>query len=78
MTGLLVEPLKVKALAEAINRAIEDPELREAMGQAGQQRVRELNPDAVADHWERLLEELVAAHSVRAAGNGDESVRVDP
>ena len=69
VTGLLVEAQNVPALAEAINRAIDDPELREAMGQAGQQRVRELNPDAVADHWERLLEELVAAHAAGAVGN---------
>ncbi|HET7352189.1 MAG TPA: glycosyltransferase family 4 protein [Marmoricola sp.] len=78
VTGLLVEPLKVKALAGAINRAIEDPELRAAMGKAGQQRVRELNPGAVADHWERLLEELFAAHSAGLRGIGDESVSVDP
>ena len=78
VTGLLVEPQKVRALAAAINRAIEDPQLRESMGAAGQRRVRELSPEAVTDHWERLLEELVAAHSAGAAGNGDESVRVDP
>ena len=69
VTGLLVEAQNVPALAAAINRAIEEPELREAMGRAGQQRVHDLNPEAVADHWERLLEELVAGHGSPAVGN---------
>lgn len=40
-TGLLVPPRDGPALAEALRRLIDDPELRKRMGEAGRRRVRE-------------------------------------
>lgn len=41
-TGLLVEPRAVQPLADALQRLLEDPGLRERFGRAGQRRAREL------------------------------------
>ena len=58
VTGLLVKARSVPALAAAINRAIEDPQLRESMGAAGRERVCRLDTDAISQRWQRLLDEL--------------------
>ena len=41
-TGLLVPPHDPDALADAIGRLLDDPELRKTMGQAGQERFKSL------------------------------------
>jgi phosphatidylinositol alpha-1,6-mannosyltransferase len=41
VTGLLVEPAKADALAEAVGRLLDDPDLRTRMGQAGRRRASE-------------------------------------
>jgi glycosyltransferase involved in cell wall biosynthesis len=57
-TGLLVPPGDVKALAAAMQRLIDDPELRQRLGQAGCERVRDCTPDAVLPRFEALYEQL--------------------
>ena len=46
VTGLLVPPATVEALAEALCRLVADPELRAAMGEAGRARAVELYDEA--------------------------------
>jgi glycosyltransferase involved in cell wall biosynthesis len=41
-TGIYVHPRNGKELAEALARLIDDPSLRESMGEAGRKRVEEL------------------------------------
>jgi glycosyltransferase involved in cell wall biosynthesis len=70
VTGLLVEARSVPALAAAINRAIDDPQLRESMGAAGRERVCRLDTDAISHRWERLLDELDGDGRMRRRGVG--------
>lgn len=62
VTGLLVPPGNLNALASALGRVLVDPELGERLGQAGRERVlRDFRPEpiwkALADQYRRLLEE---------------------
>lgn len=60
-TGILVPPYDAEALAEAIRRYLDDPELRRAHGKAGRQRVlqhfrREMLWQALYDEYMSLLQ----------------------
>lgn len=61
VSGLLVEPENAMALAEAIQRLIEDPELRDRMGKAARLRIEKhfSIEKEVAAH-EKLYEEMMA------------------
>ena len=60
-TGLLVAPGDVPALAEAIQRLLDAPEVADAMGRAGRERVeRELNWDIVARRYVEVYEAALA------------------
>ncbi|MBO3747681.1 glycosyltransferase family 4 protein [Streptosporangiaceae bacterium NEAU-GS5] len=58
--GLLVPPQDVSGLAAAINRLIEDPELRARLGEAALATAAGYAPEAVTPRWERLFAELAA------------------
>ncbi len=60
-TGLIVPPRDSKALAEAINRLLEDEELRTRMGIEGRRRVqREFTKEKMARETLKLYEEVLA------------------
>jgi glycosyltransferase involved in cell wall biosynthesis len=56
--GLLVPDGDIKGLGAALNRLIENPELRRQMGAAGVEMAKQYEPDHVAARWERLFEDL--------------------
>ncbi|HST80125.1 MAG TPA: glycosyltransferase family 4 protein [Kineosporiaceae bacterium] len=66
--GLLVPDGDIKALAAALNRLIEDPELRRQMGAVGVEQAKEYAPDRIVARWEHLFEELQEAPRRRAGG----------
>jgi len=65
MAGLLVPPRDSEQLAKAMERMMDFPEeTRQALGQAGHERVRtEFSRDAVIDKWEDLFNQLLADKS---------------
>jgi glycogen synthase len=59
-TGLLVEPAKPKALADAINRLLKDRKLAERLGKNGRKRVTEhFSWKSIADRTEKLYKEVL-------------------
>jgi len=64
-TGLLVQPADPSALRQAIKRLIANPELREAMGQAGRRRVAEFHISKVVPQIEQVYRTVFSR--VRAA-----------
>ena len=58
--GLLVDPLDEQAIADALDRVLDDPELAKALGHAGQQR-------AATFTWERTAELTMAAYREASA-----------
>jgi glycosyltransferase involved in cell wall biosynthesis len=64
--GLLVPDGNIKGLAAALNRLIEDPELRRRMGAAGVEMAKDYAPTRIAARWEQLFEELQQAPRRRA------------
>jgi len=59
-TGFLVPPKSPSDLAQAITRVLKDPELAEAMGQAGRQRVEKyFSIDQYVDDVEEVYMELL-------------------
>ncbi|MBN1345058.1 MAG: glycosyltransferase family 4 protein [Phycisphaerae bacterium] len=61
VTGLLVPPGNADALAGAIGRLIEDPSLRDRLGQAARRQVeQEFSVSAVAEKYQALHESLAA------------------
>lgn len=65
--GLLVPPGDVDALAQALIRAIEDPDLRNRLGAAAYETVQAYTPEVVMPQWEALFSDLLAARRARAA-----------
>jgi len=60
VTGFLVEPTDSAALAEAVDRLLVDPALRDRMGAAGRRRVAELfSVDRMVDEHVALYRELL-------------------
>jgi 2-deoxystreptamine N-acetyl-D-glucosaminyltransferase/2-deoxystreptamine glucosyltransferase len=57
-TGLLVPPGDVAALAAAMQRLIEDPALRERLGQAGRRRAGQYAAGAVLPRFEAIYQQL--------------------
>ena len=60
--GLLVAPSDEEGLSVAIERCMDDPELRRRLGQAGRQRIREVfhlrrNSETLAGIFNRRLKE---------------------
>jgi glycosyltransferase involved in cell wall biosynthesis len=65
-TGLIVEPRDPHALAEAVLRLLDDPELRARMGSRGAERQRtEFSADAMVRRTEQLYETLYAEAAAR-------------
>lgn len=62
ITGITVEPGNVLELAEAIQKMIDDPELREAYGAAARKRVEEnYTTEKVSEKIKKVYERLAAA-----------------
>jgi glycosyltransferase involved in cell wall biosynthesis len=60
-TGIVVEPGDAEALADALNRVLQDATLRERMGKAGQSRVlRDFTLEAMASSTAALYREVVS------------------
>jgi len=57
--GLLVPPRDIDALAQAMIRAIEDPDLRHRLGTAARETVRAYTPEVVMPQWESLFADLL-------------------
>jgi glycogen(starch) synthase len=57
ITGLLVPPLDPKALREAIERLLADPELRQRLGEAARAKVSELSS------WDRVTDATLDAYA---------------
>ena len=60
VTGMLVPPGDVSALAQAINALTIDPQAAEQMGRAGRDRAREFTVTAVVERIERAYASAVA------------------
>jgi len=58
-TGIPFPMGDVDALAAAMQRLIDDPELRERMGQAGQERIKRFGPDFIVPRFEKLFHQLM-------------------
>ena len=63
VTGLLVEPKDPDALAEALERLINDPAQRTSLGQAGAMRAHEYDWTHVTTELVQVYEEIIARHS---------------
>jgi phosphatidylinositol alpha-mannosyltransferase len=66
VTGLLVEPKDPDALCRAISQLIDDPALRERLGQAGARRARDFDWEHVARQLEGVYREVVGRTPARA------------
>lgn len=75
--GLLVRDGDIKGLAAALNRLIDDPQLRQRMGAQGVEMAQNYAPDRVAQRWERLFEELQRAPR-RRTGRPTTTSALDP
>jgi glycosyltransferase involved in cell wall biosynthesis len=60
VTGLLVAPRDVSALAQAISSVLRDPRTATAFGAAGRDRARQFTVSAVAERIERLYASAIA------------------
>jgi glycosyltransferase involved in cell wall biosynthesis len=60
VTGLLVAPGDVSALAQAISSVLRDPRAAQAFGAAGRNRAREFTVSAVVERIERLYASAIA------------------
>ncbi|MFG1807275.1 glycosyltransferase [Streptomyces sp. NPDC049040] len=67
VTGLLVPPRDVPAIAAALLSLIEDPERRAAMGRAALAAAEDYDPAAVAERHLRIFRELLASRRSPAA-----------
>ncbi len=57
-TGLLVDD-GVDALAEGLKKLMEDQELRERMGRAAHEAMKEFAPDKIWNQWEKLMKDVI-------------------
>ena len=62
VNGVFVPPRDPRALAAAIANVLEDGDLRERMGHANLERVREFAPDRVGRQYLGALEAIVERH----------------
>src|SRR5690606_7730874 len=60
--GILVRQATPSAMADALLRLIDDEPLRRAMGAAALRNARRFAPERVAQRYEQLFEECLAAH----------------
>ncbi len=60
-TGLLVDD-GVDALAEGLKKLMEDQELRERMGEAAHESMKEFAPEKIWDQWETLMKDTIMHH----------------
>jgi len=68
VTGILVPPGDPKALADALQRLLEDPELAARMGRAGRERVvRDFRPEAIWEALGTLYRDLLRERGVAVA-----------
>jgi glycosyltransferase involved in cell wall biosynthesis len=58
-TGLLVPPNDVDALAKAMQRLIDDVELRDQLGQAAQEQAKQFTAAANVPRFEQLYRQLI-------------------
>lgn len=63
-TGLLVDD-GVDALAEGLKKLMEDQELRERMGKAAHESMKEFAPKKIWDQWESLMQDVIAKHKAK-------------
>lgn len=63
-TGLLVDD-GVDALAEGLKKLMEDQELRERMGRAAHESMKEFAPEKIWDEWETLMQDVIAKHKAK-------------
>lgn len=63
-TGLLVDD-GVDALAEGLKKLMEDQELRERMGRAAHESMKEFAPGKIWDQWEALMQDVIAKHKAK-------------
>lgn len=61
--ALFVPPHDLEALAASLTRLLADDELRRSMGEANRRKVREFEPDSVAEEYLAVLGRIVAAVS---------------
>jgi glycogen synthase len=70
VTGLLVAPGEVSALAQAISSVLRDPRAAQGFGAAGRDRAREFTVSAVVERIERLYASAIAQTEVEVTGVG--------
>ena len=70
VTGLLVAPGDVSALAQAISSVLRDPRAAQGFGAAGRDRAREFTVSAVVERIERLYASAIAQTKVEVTGVG--------
>ena len=70
VTGLLVPPGDVSALAEAISSVLRDPRAAQAFGAAGRDRARGFTVSAVVERIEHLYASAIAETKVTVTGAG--------
>jgi glycosyltransferase involved in cell wall biosynthesis len=63
ITGLLIPPADSSALARALCRLLESPELRESLGRAGRERVKLFSPERMMRGYEDVYRRVLAAPS---------------
>jgi glycosyltransferase involved in cell wall biosynthesis len=64
-SGLLVPVDDVEALTAALERLAGDPDLRRRLGVAAHQAILPYRTERVVQQWNRLLENVMAAHTQR-------------
>ncbi len=63
-TGFLVDD-GVDALAEGLKKLMEDQGLRERMGRAAHESMKEFAPEKIWDQWEALMQDVIAKHKAK-------------
>lgn len=63
-TGFLVDD-GVDALAEGLKKLMEDQELRERMGRAAHESMKEFAPEKIWDQWESLMQDVITKHKAK-------------